>query len=41
VWLFQQVAKPLAQVQGVAYPEALERVVLIRFNAIRQSIAQR
>lgn len=34
VSLFQRVAKPLAQAQGVQYPESLELVVLARFQAL-------
>ncbi len=33
IGLFQQVARPLAQGHGVSYPEALERLVLRRFEA--------
>jgi hypothetical protein len=36
VTLFQQVARPLAQVQGVQYPESLELVVLTRFHSLNR-----
>ena len=39
VTLFQQVSKPLAQVQGVQYPESLELVVLTRFHSLNRTEA--
>ncbi len=37
--LFQRVAKPLAQVHGVQYPESLELLVLKRFQSLGQAVA--